>query len=244
MLTLLLDNKLYLAPVQESCQRVLDLGCGTGIWCMDFADSHPTAEVVGVDLSPVQLVWVPPNCRFLVDDFTSRWVDEEDTYEFVHIRCLYGSVSDWPALYRDIYAHTKPGGWIQQLEMSIVFKSDHGTVGPDHIMTQWSNTFIEAGERMGKTFKIAATAARLIREAGFTDVEERWYKMPIGRWPKDKKLQELGFWNYHYCAEGCEGWALYLLTKVMGWSLPEVQVFLAEMRNALKDRKNFAHYDV
>jgi ubiquinone/menaquinone biosynthesis C-methylase UbiE len=34
--------------------RVLDAGCGTGIWAMDFADSHPETEVIGVDLAPVQ----------------------------------------------------------------------------------------------------------------------------------------------------------------------------------------------
>ena len=244
MLTLLLEDKLYLAPIDESCHKVIDLGCGTGIWSMDFADTHPAAEVTGVDLSPVQPTWVPPNCRFLVDDFTSEWTDDEDTYDFVHIRCLFGSVSDWPALYRAIYVHTKPGGWLQQLEMSIEFKSDHGTVGPDHIMTQWSKTFIAAGEKMGKTFEIGVNAARLIRQAGFADVEERRYKLPVGRWAKDKKLQELGFWNYHYCTEGCEGWALYLLTRVMGWSMPEVQVFVAEMRNALKNTSNLAYYDV
>lgn len=37
MFLLLLDNKLHLAPI-ENPQRVLDLGCGTGIWCMDMAD--------------------------------------------------------------------------------------------------------------------------------------------------------------------------------------------------------------
>jgi hypothetical protein len=37
MFLMLLDNKLHLAPIQ-SPQRILDLGCGTGIWCMDMAD--------------------------------------------------------------------------------------------------------------------------------------------------------------------------------------------------------------
>ena len=64
----------------------------------------------------------------------------------------------------------------QQMEMSIEFKSDDGTVGPDHVMALWSRTFIEAGKRMGKTFKIANDAVRLIREAASVDVEERWYK--------------------------------------------------------------------
>jgi methylase of polypeptide subunit release factors len=33
---------------------VLDIGTGTGIWAIDFADEHPEAEVIGTDLSPIQ----------------------------------------------------------------------------------------------------------------------------------------------------------------------------------------------
>jgi ubiquinone/menaquinone biosynthesis C-methylase UbiE len=36
--TLVLDNKLYRAPIASNPQRVLDLGTGTGIWAMDFAE--------------------------------------------------------------------------------------------------------------------------------------------------------------------------------------------------------------
>jgi ribosomal protein L11 methylase PrmA len=37
MFLMLLDNKLHLAPIPNP-KRILDLGCGTGIWCMDMAD--------------------------------------------------------------------------------------------------------------------------------------------------------------------------------------------------------------
>ncbi|KAL1976120.1 hypothetical protein VTN31DRAFT_2402 [Thermomyces dupontii] len=40
----LLHRKLYLAPIKNP-QRVIDLGTGTGIWAIDFADQHPEAEV-------------------------------------------------------------------------------------------------------------------------------------------------------------------------------------------------------
>jgi ubiquinone/menaquinone biosynthesis C-methylase UbiE len=36
---LLLGGKLFLAPITDSPHRVLDLGTGTGIWAMDFAES-------------------------------------------------------------------------------------------------------------------------------------------------------------------------------------------------------------
>ncbi|RKK75404.1 hypothetical protein BFJ71_g17124 [Fusarium oxysporum] len=51
------DNNLGLAPPNlpgSNVERVLDVGTGTGIWAIEFADDHPEAEVLGIDLSPIQ----------------------------------------------------------------------------------------------------------------------------------------------------------------------------------------------
>ena len=34
MMTMLLDDKLHLAPIPKDVGKVLDIGCGTGIWAM------------------------------------------------------------------------------------------------------------------------------------------------------------------------------------------------------------------
>jgi len=31
--------------------------------CSDFGDKHPGTEVIGIDLSPIQPNWVPPNVQ-------------------------------------------------------------------------------------------------------------------------------------------------------------------------------------
>lgn len=54
---LTLDGRLGLAPPNDpdsKVKRVLDVGTGTGIWAVDFGDEHPEAQVIGVDLSPIQ----------------------------------------------------------------------------------------------------------------------------------------------------------------------------------------------
>lgn len=80
----------------------------------------------------------------------------------------------------------KPGGWIQHLEMDIMFRSDDGSIPPDHVMPHWSQTFIDCDERIGKTFLVPRKSAQWIREAGFEDVQEQWFKVPVGSWAKDK----------------------------------------------------------
>lgn len=242
MFLILLDNKLYLAPVQNP-KKVLDLGCGTGIWAIDFADEHPSSEIIGVDLSPIQPLFTPPNCKFEVDDVASEWTYAPESFDFINIRTLYGSIADWPKLYNEIYNHLTPGGWLNQLELTIQFKSDDGTLTPDHVFSQWSDIFHEAGERFGKSFKAVHSLKQWISEAGFEEVNEIWYKLPVGPWSSDPKMKEVGKWNLLHCNQGAEGWALFLLTRVMKWTADEARVFVAKFRHALRDHRVHAYLE-
>ncbi|EAU35311.1 conserved hypothetical protein [Aspergillus terreus NIH2624] len=244
MFTMLLDNRLVLAPINKSIQNVLDVGTGTGIWAIDFADEYPSAQVIGTDLSPIQPSFVPPNLRFEIDDATEPWVYPDNEFDLVHVRALYGAIADWPAFYSNALRTLRPGGWFDQLEMSIQFTSDDGTVTEDHVLAQWSKIFIEAGEKFGKTFRIAELAKGYMQSAGFQNVTEQQFKLPIGPWSRDKKLKKLGRWNLVHCEQGIEGWAMALLTRVMGWTYTEVQVFLAKMRKGLRDPNTHAYFRV
>jgi len=243
MFLILLDQKLHLAPV-KNLKRILDLGCGTGIWCMDMADEHPGAEVIGVDLSPIQPSFTPPNCKFEIDDVTSVWTYPAAHFDFINIRTLYGSIADWPALYAQIFNGLEPGGYFHQLELSVRFKSDDGSLTPDHTLSQWSDVFSEASEKFGKSFNEVWNMSRYIRNQGFQDVVEKVYKVPVNGWPADPHMKELGRWNFLHITQGAEGWGLFLLTKVMGWTALEAQVFIAKFRNSLKERKVHAYLEV
>ena len=71
----------------------------------EFADLFPSATVTGTDLSPIQPSWVPPNVQFEVDDCTDEWLYGKDTFDFVHIRGLYGCVSDWDHFYKQAFKY-------------------------------------------------------------------------------------------------------------------------------------------
>ncbi|KAG8986800.1 hypothetical protein FRB90_003767, partial [Tulasnella sp. 427] len=54
-----------LATPAEHQPRILDIGTGSGAWAIDMAIKYPNAEVVGLDLAPVNPAAAPPsNCRF------------------------------------------------------------------------------------------------------------------------------------------------------------------------------------
>ncbi|KAK7753051.1 hypothetical protein SLS62_005001 [Diatrype stigma] len=140
----------------------------------DFADQFPSAEVIGVDISPPQPNWVPPNLKFEVDDVTLEWTYEPDSFDYVHMRWLVGAIPDWDELFRQVYRAVKPGGYFESKESSSVITSDDGTVSDGCALDQWGKVFSEAGNKFGRTFRVLEDniQRKAMEAAGFVDIEE------------------------------------------------------------------------
>lgn len=59
-----------------------------------MAEKYPSAAVLGVDLSPIQPTWVPPNIKFVIDDIEDIWLYPRDRFDYVHIRHVVHSIKD------------------------------------------------------------------------------------------------------------------------------------------------------
>ncbi|KAF4303551.1 putative tam domain methyltransferase protein [Botryosphaeria dothidea] len=241
MMTRLLDNKLFWSPISHP-RKVLDLGTGTGIWAMDFAELFPAAEVVGTDLSAIQPSWVPPNCKFEIDDAERDWTWPEDTFDYIHNRNFVCSIRDWPRLIEQCYRHAKPGGYVEFQEKHPWIISDDNTLAPDSPLVRWSEHFFLAGDKFGKPPASPRHLKTWMEAAGFVDVEEHVLKLPIGPWPKEQRLKQVGAFERVNMDEGIEGLTLMLFTRALGWSKDEVEVFLAQIRKEVKRKDVHSYY--
>ncbi|KAL5600691.1 hypothetical protein FOVSG1_008503 [Fusarium oxysporum f. sp. vasinfectum] len=204
------DNKLGLSPPNlpdSKVKRVLDLGTGTGIWAIDFGDDHPEAEVTGVDLSPIQPSFVPPNVRFLIDDIHEQW-DFSEPFDYIHSRMMNFSIPNWPEYLNKIYQNLAPGGYVEIQEIDVMMKSDDGTLGDDSAILKWSNLLNEASVKLQQAYKKIDEFKDMMAETGFTEIVDMRFKWPTNHWPKDKKYKELG----HHLREPMVG----LLKRYMG----------------------------
>lgn len=242
----LLDNKLFLAPITPHPQMVLDIATGTGIWAIDFADQYPSATVIGTDLSPIQPSHVPPNLQFEIDDAADDWTFPKNSFDFIHVRGLFGSISDWPKFYAQVLDHLKPGGYYEQLECSTYCHADDDTTPEGSPLARWGPLFQEAGRRTGKTVDVIDHQFQWMQEAGFENVQEHRYKMPDNPWPsartkEGRKLKEIGKWRQMEIETGIEGWSIAMFTRVLGMSYAEVQLYLADVRRQWRDKRVHAY---
>lgn len=226
---------LFRAPIDPSSARILDLGTGTGIWAIEMADDYPDAIVKGIDLSPIQPRWVPPNCFFEVDDFESPW-EFAHKFDFIHGRSLAGSVRDFPTLYEKSMANLNPGGWIEVVDYACEFFSDDDTLQQASNLVKWAALLKKASEKFGKGMDAAKGHKQQLIDAGFKNVREDIYKVPTNPWAKDPRMKELGRYEQVNFMEGLEAWTLALYTRVLGWSALEVEIFFADVRKELVDR--------
>ncbi|KLP16767.1 methyltransferase [Fusarium fujikuroi] len=239
MFTLAQGGELHLAPINDNIQKVLDVGCGTGIWAIDFADKYPGCEVIGTDISPIQPSWVPPNVKFEIEDFNQDWTFPPESFDYVHLRYLVGCVPNWDNLFEQAFKVLKPGGWVESFEASAIIESDDDSVKPDSALAQWGPIFIKASKTIGNTFTVVGDNLQRpgIEKAGFTDVEQWDSKLPLNPFPKDPKLKEMGQFGELFSTQDTEGLVLFV-ANTLGWTPEEVHVYIAKFRREIRDRRN------
>ncbi|CAK7271502.1 hypothetical protein SEPCBS57363_004654 [Sporothrix epigloea] len=227
---------LHYAPLKNP-QKVLDIGTGTGIWAIDMGDEYPEAEVVGIDLSPIQPSWVPANVRFLVDDAEQPWVTEPETYDYIHIRNMASAVKNWDSLMTQALTALKPGGWIEIQDLNWLLRCDDDTMGPDYSLTQMTKYMGQALSNFGIKLHSPDDNPERLTEAGFVDIRHKIDKVPVGTWPRDPNMKTIGLYNRSTMYDGLHGIAMGPLTRGLKWTPEEVEVFLVSVRKDLLDSR-------
>ncbi|KAI5357521.1 Putative S-adenosyl-L-methionine-dependent methyltransferase [Septoria linicola] len=232
-----LDGRLHLCPLVDDPKEILDLGTGTGIWAMEMADEYPDCQILGTDLSPVQPTWVPPNCRFEIDDFDRDWAFGSERFDMIHHRFLLGHVSNYVSFYKQAYDAIRPGGSIELVEIEWLTYCDDDSVPQDSAMVRWGVLMAEAFAKMGRQAPTAEQYKQWLEDTGFENVHSEIIKRPTNDWPKDPNMKEIGKYCCLNFLEGMEGFTVAPFTRILGWKLEECQVLLAQLRKEWVTRR-------
>ncbi|KAG6070039.1 hypothetical protein E4U16_007182 [Claviceps sp. LM84 group G4] len=236
-LTILLDDQLFLAPLEkDKIHRVLDVGTGSGIWAIEFADQFPNASVIGTDLSPCQPQWVPPNVCFEIDDAMLDWTYDDNHFDFIHMRYIVGGIQDWKALFQEAYRCCAPGGWVESLEYESEICSDDGSTELEPVLASYGELFRQAGEVLKRPLFVRDILPTALDDAGFVDKRVVRYKIPIGPWAKDPKSAEVGRFAREALENDLQGYT-QMLWQTVQKPEEDYHVWLASMRQAIRNPK-------
>ncbi|KAL0933766.1 uncharacterized protein CTRU02_210565 [Colletotrichum truncatum] len=231
-----LDEELALSPGHKTAKRVLDMGTGTGIWAIDYG-----TLVIGVDLSPIQPEWAPPNCRFEIDDLEKDWTWTEP-FDFINCRSMASCFANPAKVVEKCYNALTPGGWLEVADLILPLSCDDGSVPKDSHLYRWHNLLEEAAEKMGRPMVGLVQETAKMKEVGFTNITTTKCIFPLNSWPKDEKLREIGKWHFVNLNLGLEGLSMALLTRALDWTKEEVLALCALVRNDLKNKNMHAYW--
>ncbi|KJZ71581.1 hypothetical protein HIM_09050 [Hirsutella minnesotensis 3608] len=236
---LLLHGSLFLSSLDLAGRSILDIGTGTGQWAIDMADQDPSRTIVGLDISPIQPEFVPPNVHFFVENVETDW-RETAKYHFIHLRGMSGSIQDWSSLFHKIYQALKPGGVMEAHETLPAVFSKNQDLAPDNPLVELMRDLVDAHSKIGRPLDPVSSFRVCAEEAGFIDVSEKIVEIPLGNWPEDQQHKDIGEMLASSFRNGLHGLTAKAFRNILGRSEEEVEVFNAFVRRELDNNSNMA----
>lgn len=244
------DGRLFFTPLEpESCHRVLDIGTGTGIWPIELAESGqlPNAQFTGIDLSAIQPNMVPESVTFEIQDCSDAdWCRPFGQLDFIHARTMAGALASYKNLIRTSRRYLKPGdGWLELHEVHPQPQCDDGTMPKDWKFAEWEERLHHASRRKvdpPRPVRVAHDLEHWMEECGYVDVSQLIFKLPLGPWPKNQKLKDIGGQYGQNWVEGLPGFSYKLFGDAgLGWSRDEIELGLVEVRKSLAMKEVHAY---
>ncbi|CAG8582169.1 5814_t:CDS:2 [Ambispora leptoticha] len=114
---------LFNSPVEEKLRqgaRVIDIGCGSGLWILDMANQYPNSKFIGIDISPIHPTEsLPPNVKFVQYNVLDVLPYEDFSFDLVHAKFMVAAFTEtqWEEKFiPEMIRLARPGGWVEILE--------------------------------------------------------------------------------------------------------------------------------
>jgi ubiquinone/menaquinone biosynthesis C-methylase UbiE len=168
----------YQAPISNP-SAILDVGCGTGAWGHDMAREFQDAYVLGLDLEYVEKQDVPENYHFEAANILQGIPYEDEQFDFVHQRFLINAIPKtiWPGMIRELVRVTRPGGWIELVEVGC----DPFVPGGDACQEIFES-YVKLSKMNNMDVGIIRSLGMLLQQEGMTLMKSMTRRAPVGSW--------------------------------------------------------------
>lgn len=187
MLTRAMGGVLPEQPDPTAFRRVLDIGCGTGGWLLELAETYPTMSLSGIDINrnlieharqQAQVRNVAERTEFRVMDALLILEFPPAYFDLVNLRfsISYMRTWDWPKMFSELLRITRPGGVIRITDNDILHRSNSPA------LTQLDEIAICALYKAGHLFEqegtgLTAHLAHLLKQHGCQQVQTQPYAL-------------------------------------------------------------------
>ena len=156
----------------------------TGAWLFDLSAQVPdTVELVGIDISvPMFPKEYPKNMKLYEAPATSLPAEWSNSFDFINQRLLLGALTglQWRAALSEFYRVLKPGGAVQLVETGS-YENMPGLSSMPATRKAYdaASAVMDARGLLG--YRCTREIPAILKEVGFSDVDDKVYRMTLGK---------------------------------------------------------------
>ncbi|KAI8988914.1 S-adenosyl-L-methionine-dependent methyltransferase [Pilobolus umbonatus] len=191
-------GNLHVDPVNED-SRILESACGLGLWTIEMAQQYPNCEIIAIDkLLPSDRLKMNDDLprrnttgsiKFQYGNVLEPLAFPDNHFDLIYQREIGTSIAfdQWPNMLAEFYRTMKPGANIELVEHDLLFSN----VGP--ILAYFNEWCLIAAESVNTIQCYSDYICGLLEDAGFINVEELLFEIPVGEWPEDDMQKQHGY---------------------------------------------------
>jgi len=180
--------------------NILDIGSGTGDWCLDVAFEMPRASVIGIDVSQTQVEYATGRARTqLLDNISFEVVDAlkelgewpDCSYDYIHLSLAAGWVpgEKWLPLLSQVHRLLKAGGWFVSIEGEWPYTTSSTLNQLNRLLSQAMHNAGMGLAPDGYTQGVVARLGSMLYKAGFTGTRVECHALDFsGYHPREFKI--------------------------------------------------------
>ncbi|KAI8799331.1 S-adenosyl-L-methionine-dependent methyltransferase [Cladochytrium replicatum] len=213
-------------PVEalERGLKVLDVGCGSGIWLAEMNRDFPNGIYYGVDMETSDFAQIfqeisgKGRINLVEGNVLERLPFDDNTFDYIHQQMLVYAVPEarWPHVIAELARVLKPGGYIDLVEINTVQIAQN----QNETMQKNNDIFIQAFLSRGINLTMPKDLGRYLQQNGsFVNIDFIRRTAPIGwdgevgyLWQVDAEKALLGMAPFFAAAFGMttEKWVEYV----------------------------------
>ena len=170
--------------------NILDLGCGTGVWCFDLMDEikniNDNIYIYGTDIDkryPEEIK--PKNINFgymstldEIDNIELNFINKEN-FDFIYQRLMFAAFrqNDWEIAIKNIIKLLKKDGWFEIVDTDSIIR--YNTKNPSDNILNMNKRWQDFLKSCDINTKIISELDKILMK-NYIKVEKKIVKVPIG----------------------------------------------------------------
>lgn len=156
---------------------------------------------------------------------------------------LFSCFKDPAGVIAKAFDFLNPDGYLELMDAALPIESVDDSLNGT-ALGEWCPKMIAGAKVLGKDWTCTTKYQEYMEDAGFVDVQVVKYQWPTNPWAKSPDQKILGRWLQQNLLDGVNGMSMAAFTRGLNMTAAEVELYLVDVRNDIKDRRIHAYVPV